>query len=70
LGYPEKYPCKSTIWNFREKLTNMGLDVDIWQTFKKYTMEDKHRPGKFVRQDASFFTSDKGQKKKDYPSRR
>jgi hypothetical protein len=67
LNYPEKFPCKSTIWNFRDKLAKIGLYDQIWKTFKIVTMEGKYRPGKFVRQDSSFYTENKGQKKKDYP---
>lgn len=68
LEYSEKYPCKSTIRNFREDMENMGLIGDIWNVFKNYAVEKACAYGKYVRQDASFFTTDKGQKKKDYPS--
>ena len=65
---PGEYPCKSTIWDFREKLTNKNLAHDIWNVFKQYLVEKTGLSGKYVRQDASFYTADKGQKKKDYPS--
>ena len=65
---PNEYPCKSTIWNFREKLSKKGLIREIWNAFKQYSVEKTYLPGKYVMQDASFYTVDKGQKKKDYPS--
>jgi hypothetical protein len=68
LSYPENYPCKSTIWNFREKLKDKCLMQEIWRIFKEYCVETEDIHGKFVMQDASFYTADKGQKKKNYPS--
>jgi IS5 family transposase len=64
---PNEYPRKSTIWNFREKLTKTGIMGEVWKIFKQFSTEGKYYPGKKVRQDASFYTTDKGQKKKDYP---
>jgi len=69
LNYPKKYPSKSTIWNFRDDLAKIGLSENIWKTFKSITMEGKYSPSKYVMQDATFYTADKGQKKKDYPTR-
>ena len=64
---PSEYLCKSTIWNFREKLVNKCLTREIWNIFKQYAVEKTCLSGKYVMQDASFYTADKGQKKKDYP---
>jgi hypothetical protein len=68
LGYPETFPCKSTIWNFREKISEIKLYDEIWDAFKMITIEGKYLLEKNVMQDTSFYTADKGQKKKDYPS--
>jgi len=68
LGYSEEYPCSSTISNSRKEIENICIIKDIWNTFKNYVVEKANVLGKYVRQDASFFTTDKGQKKKDYPS--
>lgn len=67
LGYPEKYPCKSTIWNSRKEIENMHIIKDIWNVFKDYAVKIADANGKFVSQDASFYTQDKGQKRKNYP---
>ena len=61
-------PCKSTIWDFRKKLKEINIIQDVWKVAKHYAIEETSPPGKYVSQDACFFTQDKGQKKKDYPS--
>ena len=60
LGFPNKIPDYSTIWRFREELTELNLIDDIWSEQKRQL--SKHnleiRPGKI--QDATFIHADPG----------
>ena len=44
-----------------------GLAQDIWNVFNQYAVEKTGLSEKYVMQDASFYTANKWQKKKDYP---
>ncbi len=35
LGCPDKIPDNSTIWLFRERMSESGVDVLVWQEFQK-----------------------------------
>jgi IS5 family transposase len=67
LGYPEKIPCSSTIWNFRERIVKKGLDEEMWN-YSHYLIEKQSIfRSRFVMQDASFFETDSGHQKVSFP---
>lgn len=67
LGFPERIPDSTTIWLFRERLTETDrLDI-IWQELQRQLDEMNLRVKKGVIQDASFITSDPGHAKSDIP---
>jgi len=35
LGRPDKIPDNSTIWLFRERMSESGVDVLVWQEFQR-----------------------------------
>jgi len=70
LGYPDDYPCKSTIWNFNELITVHQLYNGLWDYFKINMNLKGYHQGTEVMQDSSFLEADKGHKKVSYPSRR
>lgn len=62
LGFPKNIPDYSTVWNFREELTESDVIEKIWEEQKrqltKYNLQIKE--GKI--QDASFIEADPGKK--------
>lgn len=62
LGFPKNIPDYSTVWNFREELTESDVIEKIWEEQKrqlaKYNLKVKE--GKI--QDASFIEADPGKK--------
>ena len=62
LGFPKNIPDYSTVWNFREELTESDVIEKIWEEQKrqlaKYNLKVKE--GKI--QDASFIDADPGKK--------
>jgi IS5 family transposase len=67
LGYPKEYPCASTLWNFRERIKEKGLDNVIWD--HSHFLIENHSifKGFFQMQDASFFETDPGHQKVSVP---
>jgi IS5 family transposase len=61
LGYPERVPDSTTIWLFRERLAETGMDKLIWAELQRQLDERGLRVRKGVAQDASFITADPGQ---------
>ena len=61
LGYPERVPDSTTIWLFRERLAETGMDKRIWAELQRQLDERGLRVRKGVAQDASFITADPGQ---------
>jgi len=67
LGYPEKAPDYSTVWQFRERLADTGKDREVWAELQRQLDEKGLSVKKGVVQDATFITSDPGHAKKDKP---
>jgi len=60
LGYPERVPDSTTIWLFRERLAETGMDKLIWAELQRQLDEAGLRVRKGVAQDASFIEADPG----------
>jgi IS5 family transposase len=67
LGYPEKIPDRSTMWVFRENLTNKGKIHLIWNELQRQLDEKGYSIKRGTIQDASFITSDPGHARSDKP---
>ena len=67
LGYPEKAPHYSTVWQFRERLAETGRDRAVWEELQRQLDEKGLRVRKGVVQDATFITSDSGHAPADKP---
>ena len=67
LGFPEKAPDYSTVWQFRERLAESGRDRLIWAELQRQLDEKGLKVRRGVVQDATFITSDPGHAKKDKP---
>jgi transposase, IS5 family len=69
LGTTEIVPDFTTIWRFRERLVEKGVDPKIWAEMQRqlYAMNLKVLKG--VMQDAIFITTDHGYAKADTSSR-
>ena len=67
LGYPEKAPDYSTVWQFRERLAETGKDKEIWAELQRQLDEKGLKVRKGVVQDASFITTDPGHAAADKP---
>src|SRR5512137_1234448 len=64
LGTTEVVPDFSTIWLFRERLIKSGKSKDLWQELQKQMDEKGYTVKEGSIQDATFITSDPGQKRK------
>jgi len=63
LDYPEKYPKKSTIWEFRERIIKLNLIPELWKVhYNQIVFLGHYNPQEFheFAQDAKFITSDQG----------
>jgi IS5 family transposase len=60
LGYPDRVPDSTTIWLFRDRLSQTGKDNLIWAELQRQLDEQGLRVRKGVAQDASFITADPG----------
>jgi len=67
LGYPEKAPDYSTVWQFRERLADTGKDREVWAELQRQLDEKGLKVRKGVVQDATFITSDPGHAPADKP---
>jgi len=67
LGYPERAPDYSTVWQFRERLARTGKDKEIWAELQRQLDTKGLKVRKGVIQDASFITSDPGHAAADKP---
>jgi len=67
LGYPEKAPDYSTVWQFRERLAETGRDRLVWAELQRQLDEKGLKVRKGVVQDATFITSDPGHAPADKP---
>ena len=67
LGYPEKAPDYSTVWQFRERLAESGRDRLVWEELQRQLDEKGLKVKKGVVQDATFITADPGHAPADKP---
>jgi IS5 family transposase len=67
LGYPEKAPDYSTVWQFRERLAESGRDRLVWAELQRQLDEKGLSVKKGVVQDATFITADPGHAPADKP---
>jgi IS5 family transposase len=67
LGFPEKAPDYSTVWQFRERLADTGKDREVWAELQRQLDEKGLSVRKGVVQDATFITSDPGHAPADKP---
>ena len=67
LGFPEKSPDYSTVWQFRERLAETGRDRLVWAELQRQLDEKGLKVKKGVVQDASFITADPGHAPADKP---
>jgi len=67
LGFPEKAPDYSTVWQFRERLAESGRDRLVWKELQRQLDEKGLKVKKGVVQDATFITSDPGHAPADKP---
>jgi len=67
LGFPEKAPDYSTVWQFRERLAESGRDRLVWAELQRQLDAKGLSVRKGVVQDASFITADPGHAPADKP---
>lgn len=60
LGFPKNIPDYSTIWRFREELTEGKVIEDIWEEVQRQIINHGITIEKGVIQDAKFITADPG----------
>jgi len=64
LGWPEKAPDYSTVWQFRERLAATMTDAVLWAELQRQLAAAGLRVRRGVAQDASFIEADPGQSAK------
>ena len=63
LGCPDKIPDNSTIWLFRERMSELGVDTVVWQEFQRQLdlkglkIEQGSAQGKALLSDSGFHPS-------------
>ena len=67
LGTTETVPDSTTIWKFRERLAEKGVDQKIWAEMQRQLDAMKLKVQKGIMQDATFITSDPGHANADTP---
>ena len=67
LGFPDAILDSTTVWLFRERLAESGMDRAIWEELQRQLDEKGLKVKKGVVQDASFITSDPGHAPADKP---
>ena len=67
LGFPHSIPDYSTVWYFRERLSETGKDKDIWKELQRQLNAKGLSVKKGVIQDATFITTDPGHALADKP---
>ena len=60
LGFPEKVPDFTTIWNIRDRLKNKGKEMKIWNELQNQLDQKGFKITKGVIQDASFIEAERG----------
>ncbi len=67
LGTTEIVPDSTTIWKFRERLAQSGMDKEVWAEMQRQLDAMNLKVKKGIMQDATFITADPGHAKKDTP---
>ena len=67
LGLPEKIPDRSTIWLFRERMSESGTDTAIWNELQRQLDAKGLTIKQGMIQDATFIQSDPGHASSDTP---
>ncbi len=67
LGTTEVVPDSTTIWKFRERLAQSGMDKEVWAEMQRQLDAMNLKVKKGIMQDATFITADPGHTKKDAP---
>ena len=67
LGCPDKIPDNSTIWLFRERMSESGVDTLVWQEFQRQLDLKGLKIEQGMIQDATFVYAEPGHCKKDTP---
>jgi len=67
LDFPDKIPDKSTIWAFRERLSESGKDYAIWNELQRQLDDKGLKITKGMIQDATFIHSEPGHATVDTP---
>jgi len=67
LGTTEVVPDSTTIWKFRERLAQSGMDKEVWNEMQRQLDAMNLKVKKGIMQDATFITADPGHAKKDTP---
>jgi len=67
LGTTETVPDSTTIWKFRERLAERGIDKEVWAEMQRQLDAMNLKVQKGVMQDATFITADPGHAKADTP---
>jgi transposase, IS5 family len=67
LGTTETVPDSTTIWKFRERLAEKGVDKEVWNEMQRQLDAMNLKVQKGIMQDATFITSDPGHAKADAP---
>ena len=67
LGTTETVPDSTTIWKFRERLAEKGVDKEAWAEMQRQLDAMNLKVQKGVMQDATFITADPGHAKADTP---
>ena len=60
LGFPDKMPDRSTIWAFRERISESGKDSAIWDELQRQFDDKDLKITKGMIQDATFIHSEPG----------
>jgi len=67
LATTEIVPDSTTIWKFRERLAEKGVDKEVWAEMQRQLDAMNLKVQKGVMQDATFVTADPGHAKADTP---
>lgn len=67
LGTTETVPDSTTIWKFRERLSETGADKEVWDEMQRQLDAINLKVQKGIMQDATFITADPGHARADTP---
>ena len=67
LGFPNKIPDRSTVWDFKERISKTGKESAIWDEMQRQLDAKGLKIKKGMIQDATFIQSDPGHARADKP---